>query len=88
MAPNVGVWYSTTTILTHPQNENPPSDLSGFYQWSLNLDNWYAGNGGDGPVGGPTVTIVPNTVGTSTTVTATASEPLERLFLRAGVMQN
>jgi hypothetical protein len=27
----------------HPQNENPPSDLAGFYQWSPNLVDWYAG---------------------------------------------
>jgi hypothetical protein len=69
----------------HPQNENPPSDLAGFYQWSPNLVDWYAGDELEGPAGGPTVTISPNTVGT-TTVTVTASEVLGSLFLRAGVM--
>ena len=58
----------------------------GFYQWSPNLVDWYGG--GDGPAGGPTVTISPITIGTTTTVTATASEGLDRLFLRAGVTQN
>jgi hypothetical protein len=76
----------TTTTFTHPQNDDPPTDLTGFYQWSLNLADWHAS--GSGPGGGPIVTLVPNTVGTTTTVTATASEALNSLFLRAGVMQN
>jgi hypothetical protein len=42
----------------------------------------------DDPAGGATVLLVPNTVGTTTTVTATASEALERLFLRVGLAQN
>jgi hypothetical protein len=78
----------TTTTFNHPQNANPPSDLTAFYQWSPNLIDWYASDGADGPVGGPTVTAVPDTVGTTTTVTTTASEPTGRLFLRAGVAQN
>jgi hypothetical protein len=31
---------------------------------------------------------VPVTVGSTTTVTATASEVIDRIFLRVGVMQN
>jgi hypothetical protein len=77
----------TTFTFSHPRNENAPSDLSGFYEWSPNLADWYAGDGIDGPAGGPAVLISPNTVDTTTTVTATASEPLERLFLRIGVLQ-
>ena len=50
-----------------------------------NLDDWYAS--GSGPGAGPTVSFVPNTVGTTTTVTATASEALGKLFLRVRVMQ-
>ena len=76
----------TTTTFEHPQNETPPSDLSGFYEWSPNLTDWYAD--GSGPGGGPTVSFVPTTTGTTTTVTANASEALERLFLRIGVIQN
>jgi hypothetical protein len=34
------------------------------------------------------VTIIPSTLGATTTVTATASEALDRLFLRVGVMLN
>jgi hypothetical protein len=78
----------TTTTFTHPQNANPPSDLTGFYQWSPNLQDWYAGDGIEGPGDGPTVGIFPNTGGTTTTVTVTASETMGRIFLRAGVMQN
>ncbi len=73
---------------THPHNANPPSDLSGFYQWSQNLVDWYAGDGLDGPPGGATVTIVPNINGATTTVTATPNKALNRLFLRAGVIRN
>lgn len=41
-----------------------------------------------GPGEGPTVTFSVDTVGTTTKVTAAASEALDRLFLRAGVTQN
>ena len=75
-----------TTTFEHPQNDDPPSDLTGYYEWSPNLSDWYGS--GTGPDGGPTVIFVPNTVGTTTTVTATASGPVDRLFLRAGVTQN
>jgi hypothetical protein len=75
----------TTTTFEHPRNANPPSDLTGFYQWSLNLVDWYAGDGAEGPAGGPTVTISPTTGGTTTTATATASEAMARLFLRAAI---
>ena len=50
-----------------------------------NLSDWYAS--GSGPAGGPTVSFVPNTEGTTTTVTATASEVMVKLFLRVRVMQ-
>lgn len=74
-----------TSTFTHPQNASPPGDVSGFYQWSPNLVDWYAS--GSGPDGEPTVTMVPVTVG-ATTATATTSEALDRLFLRAGATQN
>ena len=61
---------------------------TGYYEWSPNLSDWYAGNGVDGPIGGPTVNTVPSTVGTTTTVTATSSVAVQRLFLRARVAQN
>ncbi|MFT5108333.1 MAG: hypothetical protein ACI9UA_003977, partial [Pseudoalteromonas tetraodonis] len=73
----------TTTYFTHPQNASPPSDLSGFYEWSPDLADWYPS--GSGPGGGPIVTFAPVTAGTTTTVTATASQSHTRLFVRAGV---
>jgi hypothetical protein len=76
----------TTITFTHPQNTNPPDDLGIFYQWSPNLVDWYAGNGVDGPPGGPTVTISAETIGATTTVTAAAGELPGRLFVRAGVV--
>ncbi|MDA7917386.1 hypothetical protein N9B13_02550 [Akkermansiaceae bacterium] len=60
----------------------PPTGISGSYEWSLNLTNWYAGDGIDGPIGGTNVAISPDTVGTTTTVTATTSEPTDYIFLR------
>lgn len=72
----------TVTVFSHPQNENPVTDVSGFYQWSPDLVEWFPSGGGPG--GGPTVTIVAQTVGDTTTVTATSSIALGRIFLRVG----
>jgi autotransporter-associated beta strand protein len=74
-----------TTTFTHPQNTNPPDNISGSYRWSPDLVSWYSADGLDGPPGGATVTATPITAGTTTTVTATSSSPLPRLFLRAEV---
>ena len=76
------------TTFSHPQNPNPPGDLVGTYEWSPNLIDWYAGDGVAGPPGGPTLVIVPNTSGAATTVSATASEATESIFLRAVVVEN
>lgn len=75
-----------TTTFSHPRNEKPRSDISGIYQWSPNLVDWYAA--GNGPADGPTVTVSVETTASTTTVIATASETMERLFVRAGVVQN
>jgi hypothetical protein len=75
----------TVTTFTHPQNPDRPSNVAGFYQWSPDLTTWYAGDGVDGPPDGQTVFIAPVTTGTTTTVTATASDTMKRIFLRAGV---
>jgi hypothetical protein len=77
----------TTTTFTHPQNGNRPADIIGFYEWSPNLIDWYAGDGVDGPPGGPTVFFSAQTVGTTTTVTAVSNGPMARCFLRAGATQ-
>jgi hypothetical protein len=76
----------TITTFTHPVSTNPPVDLVIVYQWSPDLVDWYACDGVDGPPTGQTVTVSSNTVDTTTTVTATASEPMDGLFLRAGVV--
>jgi hypothetical protein len=78
----------STTTFTHPQNGTRPTDISGLYQWSPNLLDWYAGDGVDGPPGGAAVAFSANTIGTTTTVNATTSGMLEHLFLRVGVRQN
>ena len=78
----------TTATFTHPRSLNPPSDLSSFYQWSPNLVDWYAGDGVQGPPGGPKMIVSANSSGTTTTVTVTASGTTERFFLRTGVLQN
>ncbi|MBT8045489.1 MAG: Ig-like domain-containing protein, partial [Verrucomicrobiae bacterium] len=75
-----------TTTFTHPVNSSVPSDLTGYYEWSPNLSDWYGS--GSGPSGGMVVMFSANTAGNTTTVTATASAPNERIFLRAGVSQN
>jgi hypothetical protein len=73
----------STATFSHPRNANPPSDLVGFYEWSRDLVNWYAGDGLDGPPGGPFVTFELETAGTNRTVNATSSAPIGRYFLRA-----
>lgn len=77
-----------TTTFTHPQNATLPDDLTGYYEWSPNLADWYPS--GDGPTGGPVITFTASTSDSTTTVTATASasEGTERIFLRAGVSQD
>lgn len=75
-----------TTIFTHPNNIAPPSDISGFYQWSPDMVVWYGS--GSGPSGGPTVTLTTVTVTNTTTVSALASEPLAQLFLRVVAIQD
>jgi hypothetical protein len=86
---NAGLADLTTTgsvtTFTHPQNATPPSDLTGYYEWSPNLTNWYAS--GNGPGGGVTVTFSSDTTNTTTTVTATVSGAPDRVFMRAGVRQ-
>ncbi len=73
----------TVTTFTHPMASPQLSDMTGSYEWSPDLVNWYAGDGVDGPGGGPTVSIPPVAplAGTAT-VTATASEPLAKIFVR------
>jgi uncharacterized sulfatase len=77
-----------TTTFRHPRNPHSPSGLTGSYEWSTDMANWYPGNGIAGPPGGPTVTIVASAAPKATTVTATSSAAQHRLFLRARVTRN
>lgn len=76
----------TATTFSHSRNEFPPTDLTGFYQWSPNLVDWYDDT--DGLPGGPSVTFAPSTIGSTTNVTTTASETMVTLFLRFVVTQD
>jgi len=78
----------TATTFIHPRNTTLPSDISGRYEWSTDLTDWYLTDGVAGPVGGLTVAAAAKTVGTVTTVVATASAPTGRLFLRAAAVRN
>ncbi len=69
--------------ITHPMNPNLPLDLRGYYEWSMDLVNWYSS--GAGPEGGPIVTISPVTVNNETTVTFTADSSVEQFFSRLKV---
>lgn len=77
---------SLETSFRHPQNPNPPTDLSASYEWSPNLVDWYGS--AEGPEGGPTVSFSASTTDGTATVTATASETMERIFMRLEVTGN
>lgn len=77
-----------TTTFRHPRNPQPPADLTGSYEWSTDMATWYVGNGIAGPSGGTTVNIVASPSQHATTVTATSSQALPRLFLRARATKN
>ncbi|MCU0781831.1 MAG: hypothetical protein MUF04_12120, partial [Akkermansiaceae bacterium] len=84
-----GTADGNTFTFAHPQNATPASDLTTTYRWSTNLIDWYAGDNVDGPGGGLTVGIVADPVGPpTTTVTATASKAVPKLFLRVEVTSN
>ena len=72
---------------SHPISPNPPTDLLGTYEWSVDLNAWFEADGADGPGTGLNVSIssVEGTWGT--TVTASPSQPLDKLFMRAKVIQ-
>jgi hypothetical protein len=76
-----------TTTFTHPQNEARPVDVSGFYEWSPNLIDWYAGDGVDGPPDGAKVVFSRSTDGAVTTVAAINEGSTPRLFFRVGARQ-
>ncbi|MCW1921781.1 hypothetical protein OKA05_04400 [Luteolibacter arcticus] len=73
----------TVTTFTHPQATTALSDVTGSYEWSQDLTTWYAGDGVEGPGGGLTVNIpTVSPVEGIATVTATASQPMDKVFFR------
>ncbi len=74
-----------STTFTHPRNLRAPTDLNGSYEWSPNLVDWYAGDGVDGPDGGARVHFQAAVIDQTAHVTATASAPMERMFVRVVV---
>lgn len=78
----------TTSTFVHPHRGDPVARLSLYYEWSSDILDWYAGDGVDGPVGGPRVGISSNVGVVTTSVTATASEPMSHLFLRVGARED
>ena len=73
---------------THPQSDEPPTDLQLSYRWSINLVDWYDCDGTDGPDSGETVNVSSDIVGGTNTVTVTPSADVGCLFLRTKVQQN
>lgn len=84
-----GTRSGDTFTLSHPKNATPASNLTSTYRWSTDLINWYAGDNIDSPGGGLTVAIVADPAGPpTTTVTATTSQPVPKLFIRVEVNSN
>jgi hypothetical protein len=81
-------WMSALSLegpslsFSHPVNDEPPADLSASYEWSPNLVDWFAGDGVDGPPGGATVLIESVTSEQTAQIEATASAPMNQVFLR------
>jgi len=72
----------------HPEADPALTDVTGSYQWSLDLENW---NDSGDTASGTTVTIPdpPAPVGGITTVTATVTDTVPaKLFVRAVATQN
>lgn len=77
----------TTSTFEHPYQDDPLEDLSAVYQWSLNLEDWYDGDGIDGPPEGPRVTtsLIPTSPRAS--VVASADREIGLFFVRVLVRQ-
>jgi alpha-tubulin suppressor-like RCC1 family protein len=75
-----------TTTFQHPLNPDPPSGITGTYNWSPDLIDWYPT--GSGPPGGPFLTITRQVSGGVATVSVTSSQVAERVFLRVRVIED
>jgi len=74
-----------TVSFQHPNPDTPLSDVSGGYEWSLDLVTWYAADGLEGD-GSTTLTTeaAPNspTANTTTVVATIGGTVPSKLFLR------
>jgi hypothetical protein len=74
-------------FFTHPQSDEPPTDLQLSYSWSVNLVDWYDCDGTDGPASGETISVTSELVDGTATVTVTPSDEMDCLFLRTKVQE-
>ena len=75
------------TRIQHPQNPNPPANLSASYEWSPDLSDWFPPDGVSGPTNGTKATSLMETTDGIRTVTITTTPELGALFLRLAVTQ-
>jgi hypothetical protein len=75
----------TDITFTHPVSPTILVDLEGFYEWSMDLVDWYESNGLEGPPTGQRVSANSQINAGTATVTVTPSESLDRLFVRPAV---
>lgn len=73
------------TTFTHPVSPVMPDDIEGFYEWSMNLVDWYACDGIDGPPTGETASASSQVDAGVATVTISPSASVSQLFVRAAV---
>lgn len=70
------------TTISHPVADTIPDDLQVAYQWSMNLTDWYASDGLDGPPSGERVSASSQTSNGMATVTLTSNTEKDNLFVR------
>lgn len=74
-----------TITMSHTINPSPAAPLTGTYEWSPNLKDWYQVSSNNGPPSGLTVTANLNS---PTTPIFTPNFPQQNIFLRLRVTQN
>jgi hypothetical protein len=73
----------------HPQSDPPPGDVSGSYEWSLDLVNWHAvPNPGIGTTVGIVATPNEPALGITTVRATVEGVPPGSLYVRPAVFQN
>lgn len=72
----------TVMTFTHPVAASVPDNLQTSFQWSMNLRDWYAADGADGPLTGQRLAADTQIQQGRANVTLTASESMDCLFVR------